>query len=77
MTNKARFKFYEKVKIISTLPNKQKVAGEIAAVLGKAQNDNGEWSYAVSVYRDNRCWSMNEEELGFTGEFDKRENFHG
>ena len=56
--------------------SKQEVLGEIGAVLGKAQNEAGQWSYAVSVYRDGICWSMNEDELEAVGEFDKRETFY-
>jgi hypothetical protein len=74
--DKSKFDFYEEVKITSTLPSKQEVSGEVSAVLGKAQNDNGDWSYAVWVYRDSICWSMDEHELESTGEFDKEETFY-
>jgi hypothetical protein len=74
--DKPKFDFYEKVRITSSLPSKQEVAGEVGAVLGKAQNDNSDWSYAVWVYRDSICWSMHEHEMESTGEFDKEETFY-
>lgn len=71
-----KFGFYEKVRIISTVPQAKKVSGEIAAVLGRAWDKQSNWSYTVHVYRDGICWSFGEEELEPTGEFDKRESFY-
>jgi hypothetical protein len=70
MKQRPKFEFGEKIKIISTQPTTRDVLGQIGAVVGKAQDENGRWSYAVWVYRDEICWSMNEEELETTGEFD-------
>lgn len=71
----SKFEFYERVKILSAHPNLEEVSGEISAVLGKAENEEGKFSYAVFVYRDEKCWSVREEDLESTGEFDKRETF--
>ena len=72
----SKFKFYEKVRISSTAPGKSKVNGELGAVLGIAQGDDGKWSYAVSIYSTGICWSCWEDELVTTGEFDRRETFY-
>ena len=71
---KSKFDFYEKVKIVSSDPNLRKGAGEISAVVGKAE-EVGNISYAVFVYRDERCWSTQEEDLESIGEFDQHESF--
>ncbi len=75
MSMKPKFKFYEKVKIISTAPKAKKVYGELAAVLGHALDERNNWSYSVYIYRDGICWGFGEEELEPIGEFDKRESF--
>ena len=71
-----KFDFYEKVRISTTDPGKQSENGQIGAVLGKAQDDDGIWSYAVWLYRKSLCWSFNEGELASTGEFDSQESFY-
>jgi len=75
-SSESKFKFYEKVRISSTAPAKAKVNGELGAILGMAQGDDGKWSYAVSVYSTGTCWSCWENELVPTGEFDRRETFY-
>jgi len=74
--SESKFKFYEKVRISSTTPAKAKVNGQLGAVLGMAQADDGRWSYAVSIYSTGICWSCWEDELVATGEFDRRESFY-
>ena len=76
MTSRPKFEFYEKVRIISTTPRAKEVFGEIAAVLGRAANEQGRYYYAVFVYRDQICWEFKEEELEATGEFDTRDSFY-
>jgi hypothetical protein len=72
----SKFKFYEKVRISSAAPAKAKVIGELGAVLGMAQGEDGRWSYAVSIYSTGISWSCWENELVPTGEFDRRETFY-
>jgi hypothetical protein len=74
--SESKFKFYEKVRISSSAPGKAKVNGELGAVLGMAQGEDGRWSYAVSVYSTGRTCSCWENELVPTGEFDRRETFY-
>lgn len=72
----ARYAFYEKVRIISDKPPLAEFNGRLAAVLGKAQDDEGHWSYAVHIYGETYSWSCNEGDLEPTGEFDCRETFY-
>src|SRR5262245_60778396 len=74
--NRSKYDFYEKVHVATSNPDAQEVNGELAAVLGKAQNDIGQWCYAVFIYSTRECWSLREEELLATGEFDRRETFY-
>ena len=76
MSNNSKFDFYEKVRVVSISPSKAQIVGEIGAILGKANNEHGEWSYAVHIYRDKISWQCTENELESTGEFDKRESFY-
>ena len=72
----AQFDFYEKVLIESTRPELAQINGKLAAVLGRAQGDDGRWSYAAHVYDNDECFSCNEDDLKPTGEFDRRETFY-
>ena len=74
--SKPKFEFFEKVKIIATDPKKQEIAGRIGAILGKSENEAGQWSYAVHIYGDDISWHLNEDELETTGEFDVEETFY-
>ena len=76
MASRPKFEFYEKVRIISPSTQTAEVFGEIAAVLGRAANEEGKYFYTVFVYRDQICWQFREEELEGTGEFDTRESFY-
>jgi hypothetical protein len=70
----AKFGFYEQV--IVCAPGKP-VDGELGAILGRAQNeDDGSWHYGVQIYRMSDGWSLPEEELRATGEFDVRETYY-
>jgi len=71
-----KFAFYEKVKINSSDPAGHEVQGELGAVLGRSQSDDGEWHYGVLVYSQDICWSFAEHELLATGEHAKREDFY-
>jgi hypothetical protein len=72
----AKFDFYEKVRCISDEPAMLHLAGKKAAVLGRAQNDDGLWSYAIHVYGEPHCYTCAEYELESTGEFARREDFY-
>lgn len=72
----ARFDFYEKVLIKSLRRKLSQVNGKLAAVLGRSQNDDGRWGYAVHVYGNEESWSCDESDLEPTGEFDRRETFY-
>ena len=76
MPAESKFRFYEKVRISSTDPAKAGINGELGAVLGMAQADDGAWSYGVSIYGTGICWSCLENELVATGEYDRRETFY-
>lgn len=71
-----RFGFYEKVRISTTAPNGQELNGKLGAVLGRAQDEAGEWFYAVYIYQTEMVWNFPEPELLSTGEFDVESNFY-
>ena len=71
----ARFEFYEVVRVSSQRPEVQEIDTFEGAVLGRARNDKGEWSYAVYVLTLDETWNLNEAELTSTGRFMKREDF--
>jgi hypothetical protein len=73
----SRFEWYEKVRVVSMDPSKASISGEMGAILGKAQGDDGRWSYGVFIYNAGVVWSCWEDELTSTGEFDRRESFFG
>jgi hypothetical protein len=72
-----RFDWYERVRVATADPAKATIDGKLGAVLGKAQSDDGHWSYGVFVYDERVVWSCLEDELAPTGEFDRRESFYG
>ncbi len=73
---RARFTFYEKVRVVPGDPRLSAIAGELGAVLGIARSTSGEWSYAVHVYGRSLCWYILEADLRPTGEHDRRETFY-
>jgi hypothetical protein len=74
-TDSPKYEFYEKVQLATSDPTAREINGELGAVLGRTQSESGLWSYAVLIYRTRVCWSLQEEELLPTGEFDERESF--
>ncbi|MBA4188125.1 MAG: hypothetical protein C0467_08910 [Planctomycetaceae bacterium] len=72
----SRFGWYEKVRVNTADPKKAPIHGELGAILGKTQSDDGSWSYGVFIYNVSRVWSCCEGELVDTGEFDVRESFY-
>jgi hypothetical protein len=71
-----RFAFFEKVRLDSPAATKAAVQGQIGAVLGRAQGDDGTWHYAVHIYATGICWSCSEHELSPTGEHADRADFY-
>jgi hypothetical protein len=74
-THQPKYEFYEKVHVATSDPKAQEINGELGAILGRAANERGEWSYSVYIYRLCISWSFREDELIPTGEFDQRETF--
>jgi immunity protein 31 of polymorphic toxin system len=69
----SRFDWYEKVRVTSA---KHPIHGKLGAILGKAQSEDGQWSYGVFIYDENCVWSCGEDELTTTGQFDQRDKFY-
>ena len=70
----SKFRFYEIVRVKSNY-KRTNLIGEEGAILGMAE-DEGKWSYAVSLYSKGKSYSFNEEDLEPTGKMDKRESFY-
>jgi Immunity protein 31 len=73
---KAKFQFYEVVRILEGQGVRSHLVGREGVVSGSAQNDKGEWSYAVFIPSTELTWSFDETNLAATGEFRKREDFY-
>ena len=71
-----KYEFYEKVIVETKDSAKSAINNELGAVLGRAQNDDGIWGYAIHIYRDSEVWDVPESELKTTGEFDTKESFY-
>jgi hypothetical protein len=75
MPSSPQFEFYEKVRVYSSDEELQEINQELGAVLGRVQCDEGNWRYAVHIYRDSECWDVVESDLHSTGEHDCPETF--
>lgn len=73
MSSDPKFAFYEKVRCVSDAPEYAEIIGKLAAVLGRAQNDDGSWGYAIHVYDYPTCYSVSESDLVSTGQHAKRD----
>lgn len=71
-----KFAFYEKVRVQTANPNIADLNGMLAAVLGRAQNDDETWGYAIHVYERSTTYSVAESELVTTSEHAKRGDFY-
>lgn len=71
-----RFTFYEKVIVVTDDPDKETIAGQVGAILGRALESTGAWSYAVWIYSKSEVWGFNEDELVTTGVCANREDFY-
>ena len=69
------FAFYEVVVIESSRPELRDVAGERGVIMGMAEED-GQWSYAVSIESRGTSWSVFKSDIKSTGEVRRREEFY-
>jgi hypothetical protein len=70
------FEFYEKVRVVAPSPKLQHLAGAMGAILGRAQNEVGEWVYAVHIYGYRHAYSFRHEELESLGTFAERSELY-
>jgi len=71
-----KYGFYEKVRVDSQASEKASVNGQIGAVLGRVQTENGIWYYTIYIYVTETSWCFFEHELSPTGEQASREDFY-
>ena len=71
-----RFDFFEKVIVCADSVETRKIDGRLGAVLGRVQGDGGNWYYAVHIYETSESWSLCEDELTSTGDFDSKDSFY-
>lgn len=72
----SHFDWYEQVQVTSADPAKGEINGKLGAILGKAQSEDGRWTYGVYIYDQKIIWSCENGELSPTGNFDRRESFY-
>jgi len=58
---KSKFKYYEIVKVLPIKPSLKNIWGEEAWISGKGRNEEGEWSYGISLLND--TWEVEEDDL--------------
>ena len=76
MSDEPQFDFYEKVRVTSGNSELAEINGMLSAVLGRAQNDDGSWGYAIHVYDRPTTYSVAESDLTSTGEHAQRSDFY-
>lgn len=72
----SKYQFYEVVEIDSNKLLLKEINGFEAAILGMAQNQDGIWSYAVTILEKEETWHVVEGDLRSTGKMMKREDFY-
>ena len=72
----SKFNFFERVKIYPKSKNAAHLYDTSGTVLGKAQNEDKSWGYAVSCDKDTDGWDFSENELESLGTFAKREDYY-
>lgn len=70
---KSKYEFYEVVKVISSKPSLQKIRGVEAYIIGKAEEDDGSWGYAIAL--PDKAWSVRENDIETTGRFADPDNY--
>lgn len=68
-----KFQFFEIVRVIGKAPDLAEVRGEYGAIVGRADHEDGTYSYGVFIYREERCWQIAEDALKPTGQHTDRE----
>jgi hypothetical protein len=71
MSSKWASKFnYDEIVILHPVDSKMKIACDTKGIInGKAVNEQGEWSYSVSLELNGETWCFDENELESTGNF--------
>jgi hypothetical protein len=72
---KNKYQFFEIVRVTPKHKRKQ-FAGKEGAILGMAQNDQGQWEYSITFTGTGENYGFYEDELEPTGKMDKRESFY-
>ena len=72
----SKFEFFEVVRVRSKPAGFEHLQGMEGPVLGKAECDNGRWTYSVSLAELGENFSLREDELESTGKFVKREDIY-
>lgn len=74
---KSKFNYYEIVnvkEIAFTINNG--LNGLKGVVLGMAEDEKGNWGYAIHIYSMEEVWDLPEEYLESSGQFTSREEFY-
>jgi hypothetical protein len=73
----SQFEFYEIVKVKETAFTIKNGLNRLkGAILGMAEDENGNWGYAIHIYNLEEVWDLPQECLESTGEFTSREEFY-
>ena len=72
----AKYQFYEKVRVSERCTRSSHLIGFQGTVLGRAENDLEEWSYAIHLDQLNETWNFLENELESTGTVARREDYY-
>ncbi|MEX2964090.1 Imm31 family immunity protein [Microbulbifer sp. TYP-18] len=72
----ALYDFYDVVLVKTDREALSEINGKKGAILGRAENDQGEWSYSVHIFESEECWDVMEAELESTGTAMAREDFY-
>ncbi len=67
-----KFQFFEIVRVTGDAPDLAEVRGEYGAIVGRADHEDGTYSYGVFIYREERCWQIEENALEATGQHTDR-----
>ena len=69
--------YFEVVRINDSSSLPAELIGREGVILGRAQDSQGEWSYAVSVARDQgMCWQIESKGIDATGRRMLREDIY-
>jgi hypothetical protein len=72
----AKFEFFQVVRITSKPKGFEHLQGKEGPVLGKAECDEGRWTYSVSLAELGENISLYAHEISSTGKFVKREDIY-